>query len=462
MRGRCLLALLALGPATPGWGAARARLGGTLALGLVGLAPPAPEGPADSPEEASARALLALPLCRLFPKVVPVLATVERTPAGPEEWVEVRAKPEARFLDGAALGARDVADAWRRLLLAHSPYASLLLPVAHLEETLQTATQHPEAPLRLRLLYPWPDFEASLCHPAFTPTRAGAQPAQGVGLYAPRADGRLVASSRGPGGPPFPASLSFQTLPGRTAARLLQRGEVHAVLGEATGQETPTLLYATYLVYAPGRLPEGVLSVLAHVDWTALVRTFVPGPAAPLVGLLPPALGEAAVAPLPAKPPAAAGTAAASRSFRLGYEVGVAEQRAVGERLQVLLHDAGYSVRLVPDSHANLARAQAAGTLEAALVSVLLPPLAAPALAVVLGLVAETDGVAKELRALGAEADTEARSAKARARASELAPALPLVPLYVRGLRAQLSAGLLDARRDAFGLLVLDDVWLAH
>jgi hypothetical protein len=392
---------------------------------------------------------------------VPVLATVERVPGGAEEWVEVRVRPDARFVDGVALGARDVTEAWRRLVLAHSPYASLLLPVAHLEETLQAATQHPEAPVRLRLQYPWPDFEASLCHPAFTPTRVGAPPALGVGLYAPRADGRLVASNMGPGGPPFPASLSFATLPARAATRLLQRGEVHAVLGEASGQETPTLLYATYLVYAGG-MPEGALAVLARVDWTALVRTFVPGPAAPLSGLLPPALGEAASAPLPAKRPAASGTASSARSFRLGYEVGVAEQRAVAERLQVLLHDAGYSVRLVPDSHANLVRAQAAGALEAALVSVLLPPLAAPALAVVLGLVAETDVLAKELAALGAVQDAEARSAKARARAAELAPALPLVPLYVRGLRAQLSVGLVDARRDAFGLLLLDDAWLAR
>jgi peptide/nickel transport system substrate-binding protein len=463
MRGRApwrcaLLLLLSLGGPAPG--AARAAVGGALSVGLVGLPLPAADaaaaGPLDSPESASALGFLALPLCRLLPEAVPVVANVGRPAGGPLDEVLVTPLAEARFSDGAALSAKDVADAVRRLALSQSPYVSLLAPVAHLEEALDGAAQHPEAPLRLRLLYAWPDLEASLCHPAFTPTRGGA--AQGVGLYGPLREGRAPALQGAPGGPPYPASVAFSTLPARSAARLLEKGEVQALLGERTGADGGPRLYATYLVYRQGGLPEGAVRALLHLDLEALVRTFVPGPAAPLRGLLPETLAEAG----PSQPPAKrAGVAAsAARAFSLGYEAGVLEQRAVAERLQVLLHDAGYAVRLVPGTRAALSRARTQATLEAALVSVLLPPLPAPALALVLGLTGDMGLLGRELPALGAMADAPARGAKAAARARELLQDVPLVPLYVRGLRVQLAAPLIDARRDAFGLLVLDDAWL--
>jgi hypothetical protein len=65
----------------------------------------------------------------------------------------------------------------------------------------------------------------------------------------------------------------------------------------------------------------------------------------------------------------------------------------------------------------------------------------------------------RELAALGALADAEARAARARERAVQLASALPVVPLYVEGLRARLDPALVDVRRDGFGQLVLDDAW---
>jgi peptide/nickel transport system substrate-binding protein len=462
MRGRALgcAPLLLLGLAGPAPGAARATLGGTLSVGLVGLPPPAADGtaagPTDSPEAASAMALLALPLCRLLPEAVPVLAALGRATSGTVEEVLVTPLAEARFSDGTRLRTRDVAEPIRRLAQSQSPYRSLLAPVAHLAEALEAAAQHPEAPLRLRLQYAWPDLEASLCHPAFTPTRAGAVPAQGLGLYGPAREGRASASSGAPGGPPYPASLRLSTLPGRSALRLLQQGEVQALLGEATGTEGAARLYATYLVYRQGSLPEGALRALLQVDLEALVRTFVPGPAAPLRGLLPEA-AEGLPPGVPGQqPPGAASTV---RAFSLGYQ-GATEERAVAERLQVLLHDAGYAVRLVAGTREALARARTSGTLEASLVSVLLPPLPAPALAVVLGLSGDMGLLGRELPLLGAVADGQARGAKASARARELLGRVPLVPLYVRGLRVQLSARLINAHRDAFGLLVLDDAWL--
>jgi peptide/nickel transport system substrate-binding protein len=464
VRGRtgCLVCLLALGPA-PASGAARARLGGTLSLGLVGLVPPSADAAEDSPEGASARALLALPLCRLLPGPVSVLASVARLPAGPVDEVLVTALPGARFSDGAALSGRDVADSWRRLGEAESPYFGLLAPVAGLEEALEAARRHAEAPVRLRLLYPWPDFEASLCHPAFTPIRTGAagEPGRGVGLYARGPEGRLLAVRGAPGGLPFPGALAFSALPARAALRLLQRREVHAVLGEAArGADASPLLFATYLVYRPGSLPEGVLRALSHMDLPSLVRTFVPGPAVALRGLLPPGLAEAP--PPPAPETVRPSSTATARGFSLGYETTLPEHRAVAERLQVVLHDAGYRVRLVGDTRAGLLRARRSGELEAALVSVLLPPLPAAALALVLGLTGDKALLERELPPLGALSEAAARAARVRERATELAPELPLVPLFARGLRLQLSEGLLDAQRDGFGLLVLDDAWLAR
>lgn len=462
MRARpLLLCLSALGLlSTQAFGAARARLGGTLSLGLVGLGPPSADAAEDTPEALSARALLALPLCRLVPDAVSVLASVGREASAGGE-VLVTPLPGARFPDGTALSGRDVAEAVQRLREAHSPYQSLLAPVAGLQDSLEAAARHPEAPLRLRLAYPWPDLESSLCHPAFTPTRPGAQgtPGVGVGLYARGPEGRFLAGRGAPGGPPFPGALAFSALPSRGAQRLLQRGEVHAVLGESSGKEASALLFATYLVYRPGSLPEGVLSALSEVDLAGLVRTFVAGPAVAMPGLLPPGLLDAGPAPSPQKSRAAPAT---GHGFTLGYESGLPEQRAVAERLQVVLHDAGYRVRLLGETRAGLLRARLAGQLEAALVSVLVPPVPAPALALVLGLTLDTGLLAAELPALGALSDATARAARVRARAAELQPQLPLVPLYARGLRVQLSEALLAARRDGFGLLVLDDAWLAR
>jgi hypothetical protein len=207
-------------------------------------------------------------------------------------------------------------------------------------------------------------------------------------------------------------------------------------------------------------LPEGVLAAVASLDLAALVRTFVPGPAVPMSALLPPALVEPP--PPVAAPKRRTPVAAGARSFSIGYDTALAEDRAVAERLQVLLHDRGYPSRLQGFDRVGLARARTAGTVDAALVSVLLPPLPAPALALVLAATGDGELLGRELPPLGAIADPVARAARVRERALALQPTLPIVPLFVRGLRARLSPTLVDARRDAFGLLVLDDAWLSE
>jgi peptide/nickel transport system substrate-binding protein len=456
----CLAALgLLPGPASA---AARARVGGTLSVGLLGLPVPGPDVGAETPEAASARALLALPLCRLLPEATPVLAAVSRVGASSDE-VQVTPLQGARFPDGTPLRPGDMALTLSRALVSHGPAATLLAPLASPEAALEEAVRHPEAPLRLRLAYPWPDFEASLCHPAFTPSRladGGAGPGVGVGLYVRGPDGRLLGGLGVPAGAPFPSALAFASVSARGAARALQRGEVQALLGASSEEEAEGLLFATYLLYRPGSLSAGALGVLSSLDLQALVRTFVPGPAVAMPGLLPP--GLLGTGPGPAAPRGTAGPPGVSHGFSLGYEAALPEQRAVAERLQVLLHDAGYALRLVPETRAGLLRARTGEDFDAQLVSVLLPPLPAPALAVVLGLVGDGALLHRELPPLGALTDASARAARVRARARELQPGLPLVPLFARGLRVQLAEGLLGARRDGFGLLVLDEASLVR
>jgi len=457
-RSAFLAGAAALAVATAAGGAVRARLGGTLAIGLLGLSPPSAGALADAPEAASARALVALPLCRLEPLPVPVLAAASRRHgAGPEE-VAVSPLPDARFPDGTPLGAGDIAQSWRRLGAAGGgAYLGLLAPVASLDGVLEAAGRRPEEALVLPLAYPWPDLDASLCHPALTPSRG---PEAGLGLYARDAGGRLSGWTGLPRGAPFPQALSLTPVLARTASRLLRTGEVRAVLGEPGGTEPGPLLFATYLAYHPGRLPPGALATLGSLDVAELLRTFVPGPAVPMPGLLPPSLTEPPLPPR-AAPPRAPPTPAPAL-LTLGYDAALAEHGAVAERLQVKLHDAGYRVRLQGLDRAGLARARAEGSLDAALVSVLLPPLPAPALAVVLALAEQPQLLAQELPPLGALADPDARRARVRERLAELQGALPLVPLYARGLRVRLGPTLVDARRDAFGLLVLDDAWLTE
>ena len=116
----CAPLVLALGAARA-VAAVRAHLGGTLLVGLVGLVPPAADSPADSPEALSARALLALPLCRLLPGPTPLLVRTVRAGPGGAEEVQLWPLPEARFVDGSPLGVRDVSASWQRLVDLYTP-----------------------------------------------------------------------------------------------------------------------------------------------------------------------------------------------------------------------------------------------------------------------------------------------------------------------------------------------------
>jgi hypothetical protein len=143
------------------------------------------------------------------------------------------------------------------------------------------------------------------------------------------------------------------------------------------------------------------------------------------------------------------------------YDASLPDQRAVAERIQVKLHDAGYRIALRGLGRSALRARWASGDFDLMLQAVLLPPLGAPALAVVLELAGRRDLLSRELPALGAIADNAAREARARERALALQPELPLVPLYAQGVRVVTSAKVAGIELDAFGVPLLDDAFFA-
>src|SRR5262249_44107261 len=155
----------------------------------------------------------------------------------------------------------------------------------------------------------------------------------GVGPYG--RDGRAVLEF--PAGRPHPDVLSASTVSRRAALRALQQHTVQAVLG-APGDGSGPALFAAYLLYRRGA-PLGPL-VASRLDRAALVRRFGPAPAVAMPGLLPPALGG------PSRGPAPAPGARMSGSAVLLYTQERPVQRAVAERLQFLLRDAGVHLTL--------------------------------------------------------------------------------------------------------------------
>ena len=441
-----LVLLVATGTPRPAGAAARARDGGTLRVAAL------PEVRADrtgeTPEGAVAAALLAAPLCRLdaLGHPEPLLATFQRSSDG----VSVLPRPGTRFPSGAPLGPAELARAWSRALERSPAARAALAPVHDAAATLEQAARTRGTALVLQLAHPWPDLEATLCHPALAPT-LGDGGTEGIGPYLPDGSDRGRASPGFPEGRPHPDAFVLSSLARRAAQRALESRSVQVLLGDG-GEAGSPALFATYLVSRPAARP--VVALLApRLDRAALVRSFVGGQAAPMPGLLPPALGG------PDRPGARPPPARGAGTGLLLYVADRPAQRAVAERLQILLRDAGVQLTLGPRSADALDRDWRAGQGDLALRSVLLPPLPAPALAVALELGGDVATADRERAALGALSDPAERAARARERALQLASALPVLPLYVEGLRARLDPGLIDARRDGFGLWVLDDAW---
>jgi hypothetical protein len=427
--------------------AARARDGGTLRLAVL------PEVRADrwaeTPEGVVLRQLVAAPLCRIEGngRVQTLLASVQRTADG----VSVTPRPGARFSSGAPLGTAELAQAWGRAV-ERSPVARAALgPVRDLAATLEQQSRGKAASLLLPLAHPWPDLEVSLCHPALAPL-LGDGGSEGVGPYAPDGAERGRAVLAFPEGRPHPDGFLVSTLSRRAAQRALENRSAQVLLGDG-GEAAAAALFATYLVSRPQARP--MVSLLEpRLDRAALVRSFVGGPAAAMPGLLPPSLGGSErSASAGGSPGRGSGTAL------LLYAADRPSQRAVAQRLQILLRDAGVSLTLGARTPETLDRDWRAGQGDLALRSVLLPPAPAAALAVVLELAGDPGASRRELAGLGALAEERERTARTRERALQLAGSVPVLPLYVEGLRARLDPALVDVRRDAFGLWTLDDAW---
>jgi len=439
-----LLVLLALVSPVAASAAARARDGGTLKIAVL------PEVRADrwgeTPEGAVLRSLLTAPLCRIEAegRVQPMLATFQRTAEG----VVIVPRVGARFPSGTPLGAAELARAWTRALDRSPAARAALGPVRDVAAVLAQPSR--SALLVLPLAHPWPDLEASLCHPALAPV-AGESGSDGIGPYAPDGADRGRAVPGFPEGRPHPDGFAVTALARRAAQRALEIRAAQVLLGDGGDPSAPALL-ATYLVSRPATRPLVAL-LEPRLDRAALVRSFIGGPALAMPGLLPAVLGGPEKAAASGSPGRGSGTAL------LLYAADRPTQRAVAQRLQILLRDAGVQLTLAPRSPEALDRDWRAGQGDLALRSVLLPPAPAAALAVVLELAGDPAASRRELAPLGSLADAGERATRTRERALQLAATLPLLPLYVEGLRGRLDPALVDVRRDAFGLWMLNDAW---
>jgi peptide/nickel transport system substrate-binding protein len=193
--------------------------------------------------------------------------------------------------------------------------------------------------------------------------------------------------------------------------------------------------------------------VLGALDRTELGKLYARGPSAPTFTLVPqPLLPASPSAPGPA-PEAAA--AASQAKLVLLASADVPDQRAVAERLQVKLFDAGVRAAAELEGSARFAARLAAEDYDVALVPVQVVALA-PSLAG--GQVAQaTRGPVAARRAMTELAGLA--PAAAAGRAATLTRTLDLVPLFSTGVRASAGPELEGLRVRADGVVELGDLW---
>ena len=352
----------------------------------------------------------------------------------------------------SATSAQGLARAWMRLASNEgaSPYRALFHAVRG--EARQLTPRG--AVLELPLAYPWPDLERALCHPALAPPVSTTT----VGPFIAAGRGALEAQTAWPQGRPYLDRLLLTATDQRGLSRLWSSRQVQVELGVAseTDSVAGTALYATFLAFSPRRLPPDFRqAVESAIDREDLTRLFVQAPAQPMPHLLPPALLDAPGRPRPAAP-----SANPARKVTLIYDASVEDQRAVAERIQVKLHDRGYTVALEALSRAALRARWAQGDFELMLHALLLPPIPGPALAVVLEAGGRRDLLGVELPAIGALPVATARDTRARERALALAGSVPLVPLYAQGLGMRFAPDVGGVMMDAQGLPSLDGLYV--
>jgi peptide/nickel transport system substrate-binding protein len=455
----------------------RPAYGGELRVALP--APPRVTDPAlatDPGELVLVRAIHATPLeldaeGRLAPGLLEEVPAAE---VGGRAF-RLRLRAGLRFSDGTPVAASDVAASFVRLL-AHdgpAPNAWIALPILGAEAfqagraaTLAGVQVLSDRELLVTLASPMPEWPWALAAPAAAVVSrggAGAGPFVLQGLDARGA--RLAANGLHWRGRPFADRLTVKGGDARAAARALAGGDLELVLrpeavpGAAATAPSPPLL-ATYAVVNWRRLGAGaerVRRVLGALDRAELGKLYARGPSAPASTLVPqPVLAGPALAPGPAPGEAAASGARTQARLVLLAAADAPDQRALAERLQVKLFDAGVRAAAELEAGGRFAARLAAEDFDVALVPVQVTALA-PSLA--------GGQVALAVRGPGAarRAMTELAGlapAAAAPRAERLTRTLDLVPLFSTGVRASAGPALQGLRIRADGGIDLGDLWL--
>ena len=428
MKPRCSTALAtatllaALAP-SPAGAASRPRYGGEVAVALPG--PLVQTDPALAEEAADLFVSVQLhqpPLGRdASGALVPVLLTRIPQPEDGGRTFRLELRPGLRFHDGSAITARGLADSISRLgdPALRSPHAALALPLATVKAVSATEVE-------VRLAFPYPRWVELLAEPALAVTAPSAGGRTGCGPFAlslPRGEVRLSAFAGHAAGRPYLDTL----VPVRS--------------GSATpvGATAPWL--STYLFVSRSRPDARALAAHldAALDREELVASFVPGGAAvPQSSLLPPPLD-----PLPPSAPARGPSRFAPGQLVLVYDVSAPGHRAVAERIQLRLHEAGLEARLEATSGRDLRERLAARRYDLALARTIAPADPGLALAAPLILGGERETATLALRDPRiVRGDPEAALLAARSRAASFRGAVPIVPLYA----VPIAAGLVDDR----------------
>jgi peptide/nickel transport system substrate-binding protein len=366
-----------------------------------------------------------------------------------------------RFSDGAPLLAKDLAASLSRLLRPEvgSPHGWVAVAIQGADDVLEgrapslagvTILSDRELAVTLSFPFPtWPAALAALPAAVVSPTGAGAGPFRRDGA------GRLVASEHHWRGRPYADALVVSAPDPRAAAQGLEAGTLDLVARPEGGPGLPQASRLIALAAVNGRrLGPGAASVrrvLAVLDRKDLVRRFVRAQAEPLTALLP---GEDARAPA-ALPAPAAGPAPARLAVVLpGW---LADARAVADRLQVRLFDAGVRATLEPLDPAHLAARLAAGDYDVALLSI---PLLTADRALAAGQLAQAAGGPRAARR-AEQAMATAPAGQDEAVLEALRAELDLWPLYAAGGRLRGGAGLGGLCQWPDGSVELGDLWKA-
>ncbi len=380
----------------------------------------------------------------------------------------MRLAPGLRFHDGSPVTAADVAWSLARLLdpRTRSPHAWIALAIqgaddvrAGRAEALAGVQVLSDLELRVVLDLPFPELPRALAAAPAAVLPRSAAPEVGAGPFRLAGRGpdgalRLAAFDGFRRGRPYADAVTLAGMDARRLARAFARGEVDLALrpevpAGAAARELPSLTATWALVRGPRA--DAVRRALGAVDRSELARLSTRGPAAPLGGLLPPALLPA---PAPAAIPLPATLARAADGPRLALLVPASAgfSRAVADRLQVKLFDGGVRASVEATPPELLAARLASGDYELAIVSVRFvassPSLAAIEAAFALG------GAAAARRAL-----SRAGSSDPGTLAGEIAVEAGAVPLFASGLRASGRPGLAGLEPAPDGAVDLGDLW---